>query len=462
MEEKENAVTTVEERRLVEPDVEPPLPLSESEIHPMSLLMDEAFQFRTFNRGDIVEGRVVAVTPTDILVDIGAKSEGVITGREIERLGPEGLAKIKPDDKVLVCVVWPEDAEGRAVLSLSRAQLEKDWRSIEAMFRAGEVFETTVAGFNKGGLIIRMGKVRGFVPASQLVPPRRKASDPVPSRDEQWARRVGQPIKLKIVEMDRKRNRLILSERAALREWRKQRKDELLNEIQVGDVLTGQVSSLCDFGAFVDLGGADGLVHLSELSWKRISHPNEAVKVGDEVEVQVVSVDRDKKRIGLSLKRLQPEPWSTVKDRYFVGQLVEGQITKLANFGAFALIDGEIEGLIHVSELSDQHITHPKEVVRENERLTLRIIHIDSDRRRMALSLKQVNNPEYADLDWRAEYEAGLKAPPAEAETKAEEKPEAESWPEQEEFEVLAEEWESETGLETEPALVGEEGEKAS
>jgi small subunit ribosomal protein S1 len=213
-------------------------------------------------------------------------------------------------------------------------------------------------------------------------------------------------MQLKVIEIDRGRNRLILSERAAMREWRKQSKERLLAELQEGDVRTGEVISICDFGAFVDLGGADGLIHLSELSWRRVAHPSEVLKVGDEVEVYVLNVDRERKRIGLSLKRLEADPWSLVAERYHVGQLVEGTITKLVKFGAFARIfDEDVEGLIHVSELSEERIGHPREVVAEGDIRTLRVIRIDPDKRRIGLSLKRVASSEYLDVDWQEGYD---------------------------------------------------------
>jgi len=368
----------------------------------MAELLENAYTFRMPNRGDILEGTVVKIDPDQILVDIGFKSEGVVPGAELERIKPE---TIKVGDQVLVYVVNPEDKSGNVVLSLIRAQLERDWRNAEKLFESGEIFEATVSGYNRGGLIVRLGKVRGFVPASQLSTATREGNEEVQSDD--LAKLVGQKLKLKIIELDRGRNRLILSERAAIREWRRQQKERLLAELQEGDIVRGAVSSLCDFGAFVDLGGADGLIHLSELSWGRVSHPSEVLKVGDEVEVYVLKVDRKERRIGLSLKRLQPDPWSQVEEKYSVGQLVEGTITKLTNFGAFArLKDDEIEGLIHISELSDERITHPREVVKEGDVLTLRIIRIDPERRRMGLSLRKVASAEYADLDWRAELDA--------------------------------------------------------
>ncbi|MCD6555539.1 MAG: 30S ribosomal protein S1 [Anaerolineae bacterium] len=375
----------------------------------MENLLGQAYDFKRLRRGDIVEGTIVQVSPGEVLVDVGSKSEGIISYRELERLGPEFLAQLNVGDEVLVYVITPEDRNGNVVLSFSRAQLEKDWRRAEKMFEAGEIFEGTVAGYNKGGLIVRLGKVRGFVPASQLTTRRQRAQGETLSGEDLRAQLVGQKLQLKIIELDRERNRLILSERAAMREWRRQQKAQLLADLREGDIRRGEVISLCDFGAFVDLGGADGLVHLSELSWRRVAHPSEVLKVGDEVEVYVLNVDRERKRIGLSLKRLQPDPWTQAVNKYTVGQLVEGTITKLVKFGAFArLSDDDIEGLIHISELSDQHVTHPKEVVKEGDVLTLRVIRVDAQRRRIGLSLKQVASGEYAEADWQAEYEAGL------------------------------------------------------
>ncbi|HID62369.1 MAG TPA: 30S ribosomal protein S1 [Anaerolineae bacterium] len=395
----------------------------------MEKLLEESYAYKPFRRGDILEGVIVSVSPTEILIDVGSKTEGVVSSRELERMGLEAIEKLKVGDEVPVYVLNPEDKNGNVILSLSRAQLEKDWQAAQDIFEAGECFEATVSGYNKGGLIVRLGKVRGFVPASQLAPPYQKfQEEPQNSNEEYWARMVGQQLRLKIIELDRRRNRLILSERAAMREWRKQQKEKLLNELQEGNVCRGRVSSLCNFGAFIDLGGADGLVHLSELSWGRVSHPKEVLRVGDEVDVYILNVDREKRRIGLSIKRLQPEPWSLVSEKYSVGQLVQGTITKLANFGAFARLDNdEVEGLIHISELSEDPIAHPREVVKEGDAVTLRIIRIDADRRRMGLSLKRVAEGEYVDLDWREEYTSDLaEAEPEGLEAEYEPPPEVE------------------------------------
>jgi small subunit ribosomal protein S1 len=390
-------------------------------------LPEGAYDFKALKRGAILEGKVVRVSPEEILIDVGWKYEGTVSRRELESMGPEAIEEIKVGDEVLAYVVNPESKDGRIVLSLRQADLEKEWRSLEKLLETGEVFEGTVTGYNKGGLIVQLGQVRGFVPASQLVRLSRRDEERALTREESRAKMVGQQLMLKIIELDHQRNRLILSERAATRIWRKEQKEQLLATLKEGDICRGRVSSLCDFGAFVDLGGADGLIHVSELSWGRVSHSREVLQMGDEVEVYVTNVNREKRRIGLSLKRLQADPWSQVVEKYSEGQLVEGTITNVTEFGAFARLKGdEIEGLVHVSELSDDRIAHPKEVVKKGDTLTLRIVRLDPDRRRMGLSLKSVAKAEYADLDWRVEQAAMLKEVEREAEVQSEGKEEEE------------------------------------
>jgi len=425
----------------------------------MQELLEGSLEVPRSRRGDFVRGVVVSKSDTEILVDIGGKSEGVVAGREFERMGPVAIASVKVGEEVLAYVLRPEDSDGRVLLSLSRAQLERDWRKVEQLFNNGEAIERTVAGVNKGGVIVRLGRVRGFVPASQLSREHRGNPEiPSPAREaapeatetaepteapegaeavvmteapptmsegegegegvgavgadeqgaveseaggERWQHLIGEKLLLKVVEIDRRRNRLILSERAAAREWRKLRKEELIDQLQPGQVLDGRVSTLCSFGAFIDLGGADGLVHLSELAWQHVRHPSEVLQVNQQVKVQVLSVDRDRKRIGLSVKRLVPEPWETVGDRYSVGQLVEGSITKITDFGAFAQLEDGVEGLVHVSELSDRRVRHPNEVVTEGDKVTLRVIRVEPEKRRIGLSLKRVTDPGYVDMDWQ-------------------------------------------------------------
>ncbi len=371
-------------------------------VNPMAELMDSSFGFEPLSSGSVRKGTIVRVTPTEILVDIGAKSEGIISDRELERVGKEALAKLAVGDEILVYVVRPEDEEGHVVLSFSRAQQERDWLKAEELLKSQEVFEGLVAGFNRGGVTIKVGRLRGFVPTSQLVSVQSMSQDGASDNLEaRLADLVGKKLKLKVVEMDQKRNRLILSERQANRDWRKQAKERLLSELKKGDKCSGIVTSMSDFGAFIDLGGADGLVHLSEITWGHINHPGEVLKIGQRVEAYVLNVDMERRRIGLSLRRLQPEPWSVVHERYAVGQLVDATITKLTNFGAFARLDDGIEGLIHLSELSEKRVGHARDVLREGQRMKLRIIRIDPQRRRIGLSLKQAPEEEYTEMDWR-------------------------------------------------------------
>jgi small subunit ribosomal protein S1 len=273
------------------------------------------------------------------------------------------------------------------LLSLRRGAAEKEWQTLGELFKDGEIFEGKVIGRNKGGLIVGFEGIRGFVPLSQIASLSQPSGNG--SVDDRLEELVGKMIWLKIIEMNRRQNRLILSERLALHDWRRQQKERLVQEIQAGQTIRGRVSSLCDFGAFIDLGGADGLVPLSELSWGRVKHPKDVLQVGVEVDVFVLNVDQETKRIALSLRRAQPSPWDNITQRYQLGQLVPATITKLTKFGAFARLSDGLEGLIHISELEDRRIGHPKEVIKEGDELTLKIISIDPQRQRLGLSLKQ-------------------------------------------------------------------------
>jgi small subunit ribosomal protein S1 len=363
----------------------------------LGTLLESEFAFKALKYGDIVSGTVVRVESREILIDIGAKSEGIVASKELEKLSAEGFKKIHVGDELLAFVLKPENRDGNVVLSLERAQMENDWRDAEQLLKTGEAFEAQVAGFNKGGLIVRVGKVRGFVPIAQLDNvPQKKAEAPIEGdmsangSSVDLTPLVGKKLQFKIIEIDRPRNRLILSERAAMRDVRRSRKGELLTSLKEGDIVHGTVTTITDFGVFVSLGDVDGLIHASELAWGKVGHPREILNVGDQVQAQVLSVDRDRERVALSMKRMQPEPWTTVEDRYKVGQLVNATITKLAQFGAFARLDDNIEGLIHISELANRRINHPREVVKEGQTLTLRVIRIDPSRRRLGLSLKRV------------------------------------------------------------------------
>ncbi len=349
-------------------------------------LNDPSHDYKTLKYGDVMDGIVMHVDREELLVDIGSKSEGIVPAREYSTLSSEERQNLAIGDTILVFVVQPENNEGHAVVSIDRARQEKSWRRLQELHEANEVIEAEVTNYNKGGLLVNLDGVRGFVPASQVSEIR--GGDDA-SKQADMARLIGSMLPLKVIEINRHRNRLILSERQAIQERRDVMKERLIEELKEGEVRKGRVSSICDFGAFVDIGGADGLVHLSELSWSRVRHPSEVLRVGHEVDVYVLGINAQEKKIALSIKRTQAEPWSRVAAAYEVGQLVRGTVTQLANFGAFARIEDGIEGLIHVSELTDERITHPKQVVQEGQDLLLRIIRIDPQRRRMGLSLRR-------------------------------------------------------------------------
>ena len=357
------------------------------------LLAEQSEDIKSFKHGDVVEGNVVRIDKDEILVDIGAKSEGVVSNRELYGRHAESQPQLNIGDTVLVYVLQPESPEGHAVLSLRRAGLERKWRSMQEQFEAGVIIEAPVIDHNKGGLIVDCG-IRGFVPISQIVDfPRRPQNDQPRDAAQEIAEKlqpfVGRKLRLKILEVNRKANRLILSEKVALYEERREKRDELFSSLQVGQKVSGTVRSIAPFGVFIDLGGIDGLVHKSELSWNKVNNPEAGYKVGEEVEAEVIDINHERGRISLSIRRLQPDPWhSTVAD-FNVGDIIDGTVTKLVNFGAFVRVRDGLEGLIHISELSHQRVAHPGDVVHEGQTLKLRIISLDSERHRLGLSLKQ-------------------------------------------------------------------------
>ena len=369
----------------------------------MAALLDaEGLTFDFPKAGEIRDGVIASLTEGQILVSVGAKSEGIITGKEYEAIPASLLSTLKVGNSIPVFVITPEDSSGNLVLSFTKAVEEQAWGEAEAYMKAGEVVDSTIISFNKGGLIVPLSTIRGFIPASQLSMSRRLSiSGETP--EAKYKEMIGQPIKVNVIEVDRERHRLILSERAASNETRDMIRDKVMEDLAEGDVKVGRVTSLADFGAFVSIGGADGLVHLSECSWEHINHPSEVLKVGDEVKVKVISIDRDRKRIGLSIRQLKGDPWADQVAALKVGQLVQGEITRLTNFGAFARLDlpGDLEGLIHVSEISDKRIEHPKEVLKVGEMVSLRIIKIEDDTHRIGLSMRKVDSPAFTDQDWK-------------------------------------------------------------
>jgi small subunit ribosomal protein S1 len=358
----------------------------------------EDWDYQQPKRGQIRPGVILSIGEQEIIVDVDAKRDGLVPYADMQRMGAEALAELSVGDEIMVYILRPEDQDGNLLVSLYQARQAQAWQRVGSFLESGEVIETEIIGYNKGGLVAPVQDIRGFIPASQIpgFPQGLRQED----RLERLSGLVGEKVQVKVIEFNRRNRRLILSATAAQRQWRKRERERLLDELREGEVRHGVVSSLCSFGAFVDLGGADGLVHLSELSWRRVRHPREVLHVGQEVDAYVLRLDKERKRIGLSLKRLQAEPWALVEDKYELGQLIECVVTNVVDFGAFAEIEEGVEGLIHVSELSDQPISHPKEVVKKGDLLLLRIIRIDIRRKRLGLSLKRVLESEWA--EWAA------------------------------------------------------------
>lgn len=372
------------------------------------LLEEESQNFRDLRRGDVVEGTVISIGRDGVIVDVGSKSEGIIPLNEMHSLGADPLSKVQLGDKLIASVLQPETAEGQVLVSLDRARGERGWRSLQVRHDSGETFEAEVTGYNKGGLLVNVEGVNAFVPLSQVVGVR---PDQKEGADNSLAQMVGRRLHLKVIEINRRRNRVILSERAATQERRTAQKEKLLSELQEGEIRRGRITSVRPFGVFVDLGGADGLAHLSELTWERGKSPEEVYKVGDEVDAFVLKIDPETKKIALSLRRAQPERWEEIVDRYRVGQLVPGRVTKLVTFGAFARIDGPVEGLVHVSELSERRITHPREVVHEGDIVPLKIVRIERDKHRIGLSLRGARD-DAERMGWEFNDQGGIEEVP--------------------------------------------------
>lgn len=367
--------------------------------HPMSFLLSEEFDLSLPQVGDIREGEVVAHRNHEILIDIGAKSEGIIPSEEVERMDSEIKTLLAVGNTIPVYIVNPDDTDGNIILSYAKAMEEEDWETAQTLHDSQDIYKGKIIGFNKGGVLVKVGMVRGFVPASQLDSNRRY--DSAQSNEDRLRSLVGEEVTARVIEVDRSRNRLILSERAAAKEIRQEQRKNILSQIEDGDVCEGKVVNLADFGAFVDIGGLEGLVHLSELSWKRVNHPSELLAVGDQVQVHVLNVDRERSRVALSLKQLEPDPWEKVDDIYTEGQLVEVTISKLTKYGAFARLNDEyeLEGLIHISELSQDRVNHPRDIVQKGQTVAVRIIRVDTDQRQLGLSLKQVASDRFIEAD---------------------------------------------------------------
>jgi len=354
-------------------------------------LLDE-YDYARPQRGEVREGVVMKIEESSILVSIGTKREGIIPPQDLKAMGDEFIGALHVGQTLQVYVQDPENREGELILSLTMVQVARDWEEAARLQEEGGIVQGTVIGYNKGGLLIQFNRIRGFVPASQVAQLHGRTA--AEERQQALQRMVGQTIPLKVIEVDRERNRLVLSERSATQEWRKAQKQRLLTELQPGDILSGRVNQLTNFGAFIDLGGADGLAHISELSWQRVNHPREVLSPGQEVKDMVVEIDAERERIGLSIRRLQPNPWETIDQRYSLGQLVSGPVTNVAPFGAFVQIEDAVEGLIHASELDSDPQTQPRDLLQPGQTITAKIISLDKQRQRMGLSLRRLSGDE--------------------------------------------------------------------
>ncbi len=359
-------------------------------------MLDESEQTPRPQRGDVLSGRVVALDTQGMIVDLGLKRDGVVPRTEIDKLREEGV-EFTVDQEVPVVIIEPEDKDGNLRVSVNQGRQQKDWLTAERLMAAAEMWEGAVTGYNRGGLIVQFGDIQAFVPVSHITDLPRGI--PENERQSRLAQLVGRPMGFKVIEVDRQRRRLVLSQRNAQKEYREKQKARLLDNLAEGQVRQGVVTGLRDFGAFVDLGGADGLIHISELSWRRVKHPSEVLTIGQSVEVEVLKVDREAKRIGLSLKRRQPDPWQRVAERFQPGQTIEGTVTRLAPFGAFVDLGEGIEGLLPSNQIAGRND------VTEGSAVRVRVLNVEPERQRVGLALQSVIAPPAAEDEALAEAE---------------------------------------------------------
>ncbi|HMM29540.1 MAG TPA: S1 RNA-binding domain-containing protein, partial [Aggregatilineaceae bacterium] len=347
-------------------------------------MLEATFDYAPPRRGEIRDATIMQIESNEIIVDMGAKQDGIVTAQDLERLDPQYRASLKVGQQVPVYVLNPRDSDGQLVVSINMGLQQYDWNKARELVQSEDVVEVTVTGHNRGGILVRWNMLEGFIPSSHMVTV--SAGLQGNERRETLNHLVGQKLHVKVIEVDQDRRRLIFSEREAQREWRAQQKARLLSELHEGDEVTGTVTGLRDFGAFVNLGGADGLIHVSELAWHRVDHPRDVLKVGDQIKVYVLSLDLDRNRIALSRKRLLPDPWDDALERYHEGMLVEGTVTNVVDFGAFIALDDGLEGLLHLSEMGDGTLKEPYSYVKKGDRLQLRISRLEPDQRRVGFT----------------------------------------------------------------------------
>jgi len=341
-------------------------------------------------RGDLREGVIVEIRPSELLVNVGSKRDGVVPQSDLARLDPDFVKGLREGQTVDVVISKQPDDDGIFVLSMADALQQRDWVRAQELMDSGEITSHKVVGYNKGGLTVEFNHLRGFVPASHIVDMPRNLSED--QRRVELENRIGQKMRLKVIEVERRRRRLVMSESLAEREYQAHRREELFKTLSVGDVIRGEVRSLRPFGAFVDIGGADGLLHVSEIGWSNINHPREALEVGQTIDVQVIRIDPDNQRIALSRKRLLANPWDTVEERYRPGDIIHTTITRIVDFGAFAELEPGIEGLIHISEIADIAVAEPLKTIRVGDAVKAKVLRVDRKRQRVGLSLRQAED----------------------------------------------------------------------
>lgn len=384
-------------------------------------LLDASFDYAPPRRGEIRQAVILQIEPNEIIVELGAKKDGIVTAQDLERLDDEFRRSLHVGQEVPVYVLNPRDTDGNLVVSINMGLQQYDWDKARELLEADEVVEVTVTGHNRGGVLVRWNMLEGFIPSSHLVAV--SAGLQGNERREALNALVGEKLGVKVIEVDQARRRLIFSQREAQREWRAQQKARLLSELHEGDVVTGTVTGLRDFGAFVNLGGADGLIHVSELAWHRVDHPRDVLKIGQEIQVFVLSLDRNTNRIALSRKRLLPDPWDDALDRYHEGMQVAGTVTNVVDFGAFIALDDGLEGLLHLSEMGDGTLKEPYSYVKKGDRLQLRISRLEPDQRRVGFTQRWgTDQPiiERSDEGEQADEEPVEEAAPEEAEAELE------------------------------------------
>ena len=366
------------------------------------------YAFTPPRRGEIRNAVILQIDEREIIVDLGAKQDGIVPTQDLDRLDSEYRDSLQVGADVPVYVINPRDQDDNLIVSINMGLQRFDWEKARELLRSEEVVTVSVTGYNKGGVLVRWNRLEGFIPSSHLVSAGLSAD-----RRDAWNALVGEQLIVKVIEVDQDRRRLIFSEREAQREWRAQQKARLLDELKEGDVVQGTVTGLRDFGAFVNLGGADGLIHVSELAWHRVDHPRDVLKVGDVIDVYVLNLDHEANRIALSRKRLLPDPWEDAATRYHEGQLVEGTVTNVVDFGAFVALDNGLEGLLHLSEMGDGSLKEPHSYVKKGDRLSLRISHLEPEKRRVGFTQRWGTDATEETTDGEVTPAEAADAPPA-------------------------------------------------